>query len=50
MKEGDGDKAADALKRAGEAMRKSDELNDMQDADQDQRAGPQQHDVAQRQP
>jgi len=34
MKDGNPDKAADAMKRAGEALRKSDELNDMRDADE----------------
>jgi hypothetical protein len=36
LKEGNPDKAADALKRAGEVLKKTDELNDMQDVDQEQ--------------
>jgi hypothetical protein len=36
LKDGNPDKAADALKRAGEVLRKTDELNDQQDVDQEE--------------
>jgi uncharacterized coiled-coil DUF342 family protein len=36
LKDGNADKAADALKRAGEVMKKTDDLNEMQDVDQEE--------------